>query len=42
MVRHAHLPYATRLTMLEPGRLEMVERNALQRLLYREEPEYAR
>lgn len=28
-VLHTHMPYATALTLLEPGRLEMVEQNAL-------------
>lgn len=28
-VLHTHMPYATSLTLLEPGRLEMVEQNAL-------------
>ena len=28
-VLHTHMPYATAITLLEPGRLEMVEQNAL-------------
>ncbi len=28
-VLHTHMPYATALTLIEPGRLEMVEQNAL-------------